>query len=156
MDRIKIFLNSWKNITVSAVVVLIVFFVIGVLIYKITKNNTALADPVDYSRLTPVDEEKETLKLVARVSKIIRLPENETPNVAYVTDIEKLKGQAFFNNARNGDRILIYAQAKRAYLYRPTDNKIIEVAPINVAQKGQATSSGDVAGIESEENKMSR
>ena len=63
------------------------------------------------------------------VGKLMDLP-NETPSTATVLDKSKLKGQAFFNNAENGDKILIYSTAKKAILYRPSTNKIIEVMPL--------------------------
>lgn len=77
--------------------------------------------------------EAETAKLVATVGKLIELPVNETPTIATVSDKSKLSGQQFFANAQNGDKVLIYSQAKKAILYRPSTNKIIEVAPINLA-----------------------
>src|ERR1700754_5071804 len=52
--------------------------------------------------------------LVTKVSKLAQLPSGETPTVATVTDINKLKGQSFFEMAKNGDKVLIYTQAKRA------------------------------------------
>lgn len=66
------------------------------------------------------------------VGKIIELPEDETPTVATVTDLEKVKEQAFFRNAQNGDKVLIFTNAKKAFLYRPSANMIIEVGVINI------------------------
>ncbi len=73
----------------------------------------------------------ETKQLVDKVSKLILLPNDEIPTVATVSDPEKLKNQAFFSKAKNGDRVLIYTASKRAYLYDPVANKILEVAPID-------------------------
>ena len=41
--------------------------------------------------------EAESKKLVVEVSKLIDLPAGEDPTVATVTDVEKLKDQAFFH-----------------------------------------------------------
>lgn len=70
-------------------------------------------------------------KLIAEVGKLIELPKEEA-TVAAVSDKEKLKDQPFFQNAKNGDRVLIFTKAKKAILYRPSIKKIIEVAPINL------------------------
>ena len=76
----------------------------------------------------------ETQKLLAKVSTLIVLPEDETPTVATVTDPDKIKNQAFFAKAKIGDKVLIYTSAKKAILYDPVANKIVEVAPINIGE----------------------
>ena len=84
--------------------------------------------------------QRETQELVAKVSKLIVLPEEETPTIATVNDPEKLKDQLFFSKAQKGDKVLIYTNARKAILYSPTTNKIVEVAPINIGNT-QATTS---------------
>lgn len=69
---------------------------------------------------------------VASIGKLVDLPSGETPTLATVNDPAKLKGQAFFANSKVGDQVLIYTQAKKAILYRPSTNKIIEIAPVNI------------------------
>lgn len=76
--------------------------------------------------------QEDTAKLIEAVGKLIVLPEGETPTVATVNDPEKLKDQPFFANAKAGDKVLIYTNAKKAILYSPTENKIVEVAPLNI------------------------
>ncbi len=78
--------------------------------------------------------------LVDKVGKLVVLPSGETPTVATVTDISKLKGQAFFAPAQNGDKVLIYTQAKKAVLYRPSQNKVIEIAPLNIGSSSSSSS----------------
>jgi hypothetical protein len=75
---------------------------------------------------------QEVKDLVAKVSLLIVLPQGETPTVATVSDPTALKDQVFFANAEKGDKVLIYTNSKKAILYRPSINRIIEVAPINV------------------------
>ena len=84
----------------------------------------------------------EVKALVAKVGQLVVLPEGEDPTVATVSHPEKLKDQAFFAHAKKGDKVLIYAQAKRAYLYDPVANKLVDVAPINI---GAATDKTGVA-----------
>mgnify|MGYP001402941555 CR=1 FL=1 len=69
---------------------------------------------------------------VAKVGKLITLPTDEKPTVATVTDASKVKDQTFFQNSVNGDIVLIYTKAQKAILYRPTENKIVEVGAVNI------------------------
>lgn len=89
------------------------------------------ADPQQQAR-------QETATLVAAVSQLMILPEGEDPTIATVADTEKLKDQPFFANAEVGDKVLLFTTSKRAILYRPSANKIIEVAPINLGQAAAA------------------
>lgn len=70
---------------------------------------------------------------IAAVEKLMELP-NEEPTVATISDLATLQGQPFFARAEEGDRVLFYTQAKKAILYRPTANKIIEVAALTIPQ----------------------
>jgi len=75
--------------------------------------------------------QEEAGKIVASVESLMQLPKNEDPTIATVSNKEKLKDQPFFANAKNGDKVLIYTKAKKAILYRPSTNKIIEVSFLN-------------------------
>lgn len=70
----------------------------------------------------------------AEVGKIMILPK-ETPTVANISDISKLKDRVFFANAENGDKVLIYKEAKKAIIYRPSTKQIVEVATYNTGQE---------------------
>ncbi|MBI2592085.1 hypothetical protein HYW36_01265 [Candidatus Saccharibacteria bacterium] len=89
----------------------------------------------EVKRLTadPQEAAKAQLKdVVAKVGALTELPKDETPTLATVADPDKLKDQPFFANTQKGDQALIYTQAKKAYLYRPSTNKLLEIAPINI------------------------
>jgi hypothetical protein len=79
--------------------------------------------------------------LVDEVGKLMVLPTTEQPTIATVSDVSKLAGQPFFANAKNGDKVLIYTQAKEAILYRESINKIIQVAPINLGSSAPVANS---------------
>lgn len=80
--------------------------------------------------------QKKQQQLISRVAKIIELPSGEDPTIFTVSDLSKLKNQPFFDRAKEGDKLLVFNQVKKAILYRPSTNKIIEVGPVN-AQKVQ-------------------
>ena len=79
--------------------------------------------------------QEDVKKLLSEVGKLITLPNGEDPTVATVTDVEKVKEQAFFKNAKNGDKVIIYTNAKKAILYRPSERRIIEVGAVNINQQ---------------------
>lgn len=89
---------------------------------------------------TPAGQKEETAKIVALVGKLLVLPEGEEPTLASVTDQEKLKDQPFFAKAENGDKVLIYTEAKKAILYRPSQHIIVEVAAVNLGTPSATTS----------------
>ena len=72
--------------------------------------------------------------LISNVAELTQLPENEEPTIATVTDKSALENQLFFTNAQNGDKVLIYTNAQKAFLYRPTEHKLINVANVNLAE----------------------
>lgn len=85
-------------------------------------------------------EQEAVAKLVSEVGKLMDLPKDETPTVATVTDVNKLKAEPFFVNAKNGDKVLIYQNAKKVILYSPSAKKIVNVGPFSVGGN-QATPS---------------
>lgn len=111
-----------KSLIVLGIVLLLVGYA-GAFYYfnqykQLTKDPSAVA-------------KKETASLVSTVGKLILLPIDESPAIATVQDKEKLSSEPFFANAENGDKVLIYYVAKKAFLYRPSTNKIIEAAPLS-------------------------
>lgn len=88
-------------------------------------------------KLHPAAEvKKQTISLVGKVSKLAVLPSGETPTVATVLHADKLKDQSFFVDAQDGDKVLVFNSKKRAILYRPSSNQIVNIAPVNVSPTG--------------------
>src|SRR4030042_3690515 len=73
---------------------------------------------------------QETEDMIAKVREYVELPEDEEPSIVTVSDRDKLKGHPFFSKAKNGDKVLIYSKARKAVLYDPTEQKIVNVALI--------------------------
>jgi hypothetical protein len=80
--------------------------------------------------------QKEEEDLVKHIGTLISLPK-EKPSVATISDKDKLGEQTFFKNAKNGDKVLIYTNAKKVILYRPSEDRIVEVGSVNI--KGTET-----------------
>ena len=110
-----------KKWLIIMAVVLVVAVTTSIVFYSkynhLKSNPTAAAD-------------KETNDLVGRVDNLMTLPKDEKPTIATVQDKGKLKDQPFFADANNGDKLLIYTNAKKAIIYRPDANKVINVGPI--------------------------
>lgn len=96
-------------------------------------------------KTSPADQAKSEIeRLVGEVKKLIAVPADELPTVATVSDPEKLKNNAFFAMAVVGDKVLIYTQAKKAILYRPGENKVIEVAPLSIGSSSATPVTADI------------
>ena len=116
-------MNNQK--VVWGILAVLVVIALGSAVYFYTQLNQLREDPQKVAQ-----EEAKTL--VTKVGKLIVLPEGEEPTVATVTDPNLLKDQPFFANAKAGDKVLIYTNARKAILYNPEENKIVEVAPVNI------------------------
>jgi len=75
---------------------------------------------------------EEGKRLIESLKKLMEIPADEEPTIATVADASKLKDQAFFAKSQNGDKVIVFTKAKKAILYRPSTNKIIDVAPVSI------------------------
>lgn len=85
-----------------------------------------------YQQVVSKDATRELSQYVQTISSFMELPKDESPTLATVADITKLKNQPFFKNAKNGDKVMIYVKAQKAILYRPSTKKVIDVGPITI------------------------
>ena len=115
-----------KNNVVIGILVVLLLAAAGAAYYFYSRA-AALADPQAIAL-------KEANALVAQVGKLIALPEGEVPTVATVTDPEALSDQPFFEKAEAGDKVLLYSTARKAYLYDPEGNRLLDVAPLNIGE----------------------
>lgn len=120
-----------KGGMVNKVLIVLIFVMAGVTAYMYTQYSDLKSDPAKESQA-------EAVRLTEQVGKLMVLPEGEQPTIATVTDVEKLVEQPFFAKAKNGDKVLIFTGAKKAILFDPIANKIIEVAPINIGDSTKA------------------
>jgi len=123
----------YKTISKKVYIAILVLFLVagGSFAYVLLTNknipvssNNILGDSV--SSLLGGGGEMSDEQVIEKVTKLTTVPEGETPEVATIADVNQLNNQVFFQNAQNGDKVLVYKGAKRVILYRPEINKIIE------------------------------
>lgn len=108
-----------------------------------------------YRQVLTEASKSDTNIILETIGKSIELPEGEAPTIATVTDKTKLSGQSFFRKAENGDKVLLYPEARKAFLYRPSTKKVVDMTIINIDSKTAPSLSpaetGEVAGTTNEQ-----
>ena len=112
------------NSLIKIGVAIIIAVLVGVCIWQFSRISQ-LRNP-DHSAEQAAKEARE---LKERVGKLMQLPD-EDATVATVQDASQLSGQDFFKDAKDGDKVLIFTIARRAVIYRPSTNMIINSGPI--------------------------
>ena len=70
------------------------------------------------------------------------LPDNELPQMAEIRDATlAAKEQPFYAGAQNGDKILIYVSLRKAIIYSPTRDIIVNVGPVYMDNPASTASS---------------
>ncbi len=107
--------SSYKKIILGLVVLTVLYFLIsfGMKVFSVYTINKGV--------LT-------SQQVLEAVNKMMILPEGEEPTIQTVTNLDELNYQPFFMNAEVGDQVIIYSVAKKAILFRPSTNKIIEAS----------------------------
>ena len=133
-----------KFVLIFSFVIFILVIAVGILYYSYrVRSKTSRKDnsPELTEQISEgIEDRDEVAELTAEVGKIMLLPD-ETPILATVTDLEKVKEQDFFSKAQLGDKVLVYMEAKKAILYRPSAKLIVEVGRVN-----EQMTQGQVAG----------
>jgi len=89
--------------------------------------------------------QEEVNSIVKKVGEIMDLPSDESPTIATISDVSKLKNQPFFAHAKNGFKVLLYQKAKKAILYDPFMNRIIDVQPLSIGNTTAQTQTIKIA-----------
>jgi len=93
--------------------------------YKVYENRAAPAARQEQIK-------KDTAKLIKLVGRHVLLPVGEEPKMATIVDAEKLRKDQpdFYANAKNGDEVLIYFISKKAFIYDPVNDIVINIGPV--------------------------
>jgi hypothetical protein len=128
-----------RSVLISGALLLLI--ILGVLLFILLRYQNGLKRPA-VVQSTVTSKGKVSVPsprdMVEEVGKIVLLPDKETPQVALVSDVNQLKGQAFFADAINGDWVLVYNNAKLAILYRPSLKKIVRAVPVTMGDNQSA------------------
>jgi len=77
--------------------------------------------------------QKEILAVVAKVKRLMVLPDNELPQMLEIRDATlAAKEQPFYIGSQNGDKLLIYVSTGKAIIYSPARDLIVNVGPIKM------------------------
>ncbi|MBX4198659.1 hypothetical protein KW800_00030 [Candidatus Parcubacteria bacterium] len=91
------------------------------------------------SNTESINPDAEMAKVIAEISNFMILPD-ESPVMITIQDTRALQGQPFFKNALRGDDIIVFQQASKAILWRPSTHKIVEASIINISPAPVSTS----------------
>jgi hypothetical protein len=120
-----------KGLKIGLVIVAVIAIAaVAISIYSVVQLQNAKKNPQKLIQ-------QETKSLIEAVSKHIDVPRDEEPTVATVNDKDKLKDQPFFNNAQNGDKVLVFTKAKKAIIFRESEDRLINVGPLSIDQGAQ-------------------
>lgn len=128
-----------KKTIIPAFVLILLIFAIASSVYFYTKYQKA-QKMLTSTPLSAKEAQEEVKSLTEKVGKLVELPKDEIPTIITVKDVEQVKNIAFFANAKNGDKVLVYTNAKKAILYDPVLNKVIEMGPLLLPTPSNAAS----------------
>lgn len=79
------------------------------------------------------ENQEKAREVVEQVQEIMDIDTSVEPTVATIVDVQKLREQnPFYNKAENGDYLIV--TPTRAILYRESENKILDVVPVQIEQ----------------------
>lgn len=99
--------------------------------YYFIDKHAPIETPDQLEQKRVAEAKKKTQAILGIVDKQIKLPKDEEPIMATVSDKNQLQDQDFFQDAQNGDKILMYTNNKKAYLYRPSTQQVLATAPLD-------------------------
>jgi hypothetical protein len=133
--------HTGRTILIGALILIIAG--LGLYAWTLHSDKNNLQKQVNQLKADPNAEiDRQVKALVAKVSKLVSLPTTETPRIQTVTDANTARKQsAFYDKAKNGDKVLLYVNSRKAIIYRPSTNKVIVEAPIQIDTSGTVSNS---------------
>lgn len=123
--------KSFLPILIGGVVLVVVLGLVGYKVWSSKKSGSAsdtTAKQVQGESERLSDELKTAQRIRDAVSLLTAVPTGTDPQVAVISDITKLPSQPFFQEAQNGDYLVIYTE--KGIIYRESENKIVAVTTL--------------------------
>ena len=103
--------------------------------YQYMQGSRDSGEPVTLSEDGSLSVE-ETEKVLSRISELLVVPNDTNPLVATIINVEELQAQQlFYQNAKNGDILIIYPTVQKAIIYNPQENILVNVGPVILDQQ---------------------
>ncbi len=124
-----------KTKKILSILILIIILLLAFAIFKKFYN------PIDESnKKTDQLSEKQVASIVKKISKLIVVPSDEKPMIVPILNADELIAeQRFYIGSEDGDYVIVYPNAKKAIIYRESENKLINVGPVIVDQPATTT-----------------
>ncbi len=120
-----------RQLNVKVILVVIVLTVISAFATMQYQENQRLKTVEGQQELTKqqIDDVK------SKVGKLIILPDEE-PVVASIENVKELKKtQPFYVNVSNGDWLLVFQESKRAIIYSPERDILVNVGSLDISSQ---------------------
>ena len=120
-------------------------FMVGVLVLLlIVAAGTSTLLFVKYQDALKDNPQREQQRVLTALAEVIQLPK-EAPGFSTVVDVSKLSNPTLKARAKNGDKLIVFAKAKRLVIYRPSTTKVIDMLTIQDKQPVAGVSTNDPA-----------
>ena len=86
------------------------------------------------SGITTITNEQTKQQLLQRLAAEVNIPEGEQVSVLLVEKVPQHTADSLFAKAAEGDVLLVLMQTGSAYLYRPSEDKIVASGTASVSQ----------------------
>jgi type II secretory pathway pseudopilin PulG len=127
--------DNRRRLVLIIVVVVVAIAVAAAAFFVWQKSNDTQVDKIKNKQ---ANAKETTSRIIGKVRTHYKLPSDEEPTVAEIQDKAKLKEQPFFDDAQQGDYLLVYRLEGLALIYREQEDILITVGSINL--EGQNTS----------------
>lgn len=124
-----------KTKKILSILILIIILLLAFAIFKKFYN------PKDeLGKKTEQLSDKQTTAIVKKISKLIVVPADEKPMIVPISNADELIAeQRFYIGSEDGDYVIVYPNAKKAIIYRESENKLINVGPVIIDQPATTT-----------------